>query len=127
MEEEALVRLTREDGYEKRWIVVGNGGAIDFHCSHGGTDIARRFGRSGGVEFHYRHPEDYMSAEYPCTHDHCWILGGKCWHDGTSLWASEYWVPLLERDGEAGVWAALEREYRRREWPMPVEAVEAKS
>lgn len=116
-----IVRLTRSDDYEKRWIVVGESGALDFHCSHANTDLARRFGRTGGVEFHYRSPKSYMREDYGCTHEYCWILGGKCWHDGTSLWASEYWIPLLERQGEDAVWIELEHQYRRHEWPAKAE------
>lgn len=117
MTKDPLVRLTREDAHEKRWIVVGKSGALDFHCTRGDSEVARRFGRSGGVEFHYRQPTSYMAADYGSTHEHCWILQGPCWHDGTSLWASEHWIPLLEREGEDGVWAELERQYRRHEWP----------
>ena len=123
MADDQLVRLTREDDYEKRWIVVGKLGAVDFHCSHDDSDLARKYGRSGGVEFHYRAPTDWMRQDYSCTHDRCWILGGKCWHDGTSLWASEHWIPMLERSGEEAVWRELEHTYRTREWPNPAETM----
>jgi hypothetical protein len=116
--EQKLVRLTREDDYERRWIVVGERGAVDFHCSH--LSVAKRIAestgmlpwRSGGVEYHHRTPPDYMSDK-DASHELCWILGGKCWHDGSSLWASEHWIPLLERSGEEAVWAELERTYAR--------------
>jgi hypothetical protein len=113
---EKLVRYTREDDYEKRWIVVGKAGALDFHCSHAKNELSRRFDRIGGVEFHYRQPAHYMGEDY-ASHEHCWILGGKCWHDGTSLRASEHWIPLLERGGEEAVWRELEYWYGRHEWP----------
>ena len=116
-----LVRITREDDYEKRWIVVGTLGAIDFHYSHAHLEVTRRFGVAGGVEFHYRAAPEYMESDEP-SHDQCWILGGRCWHDGTSLWASEYWIPLLQSGGEAAIWHALEYEYRKRDWPALVEA-----
>jgi len=109
-------QIRREDDYETRWIVVGPLGAIDFHCTN--IDALTRMGlprreRVGGVEFHRPTPETYQDQVKP-DHESCWILGGRCWHDGTSLWASEYWVPLLERDGERAIWDALHVEYRRR-------------
>jgi hypothetical protein len=117
-----LVRLTREDDYEKRWIVVGEHGAIDFHCSHADSEFACKYGRTGGIEYHHRAPASYMRSDYSCVHDHCWILDGKCWHDGTSLWASEHWIPLLESSGEAAIWAELERTYSRKEWAIEATA-----
>lgn len=113
---EKLVRLTREDDYEKRWIVVGKHGAIDFHCAHANSDSSRRYGRMGGVEYHHRRPASYMRADYGCVDDHCWVLSGKCYYDGTSLWASEHWIPLLESCGEAAIWRELEITYRKHEW-----------
>lgn len=113
---EKLVRLTREDEYEKRWIVVGKHGAIDFHCSHAHLEISRKYGVTGGVEYHHRAPASYMGADYSCTDDHCWVLGGKCWFDGTSLWASEHWIPMLRSCGEDWVWRELETTYRQQEW-----------
>lgn len=124
---EKLIRLTREDDYEKRWVVVGELGAIDFHCSHAHLEVSQRFGVTGGVEYHYRHPTEYMGDDYSCTHEHCWMLSGKCWHDGTSLWASEHWIPMFKSLGESWVWSELEATYRRHEWPQASrEAAEAK-
>lgn len=111
-----LVRLTREDDYEKRWIVVGKHGAVDFHCTHSGSETSRKYGRVGGVEYHHRRPTSYMGADYSCTDEHCYVLGGKCWFDGTSLWASEHWIPMFEACGEDWIWRELEATYRRHEW-----------
>lgn len=110
---------TMTDRYEKRWIVVGPSGAMDFHCSH--PWIARGYGfdRSGGLEIHYRTPPDYMKADEP-SHDHCWMLGVKCWHDGSSLYASEVLIPILEQSGEDAIWTQLYLEYRQRFGPEEV-------
>lgn len=109
--------IRREDSDETRWIVVGKEGAVDFHCSH--TDFAdcqspwpQSLGRTGGLEVHYSVPPDYMRDKAP-HHEHCWILGGKCWHDGSSLYASEVLIPLLERDGEEAIWRQLQHEYAK--------------
>lgn len=117
---ETLMRITRDDGYERRWVVVGPKGAVDFHCTHGPVDHPI-VGRIGGVEYHYRTPPDYMRSEaahHPC----CWALDGPCWSDGSSLQATEHWIPMLERAGEDAIWAELERAYHAHDWPMPTEA-----
>ncbi len=49
---------------------------------------------SGGCETHYVAAPDYMSAEKP-SHEHCWVLGGPCWHDGSSLYFSENVAQML--------------------------------
>lgn len=48
----------------------------------------------GGAETHYAAAPDYMDASKP-SHEHCWILGGPCWHDGSSLYFSENIAPML--------------------------------
>jgi len=48
----------------------------------------------GGCETHYAAPPDYMKADKP-SHEHCWVLGGPCWHDGSSLYFSENVAPML--------------------------------
>ncbi len=46
----------------------------------------------GGVEIHYAKPPDHLHEKIP-SHDHCWLLDGPCWHDGSSTHASEVWIP----------------------------------
>jgi hypothetical protein len=118
---ESMRRIRTEDSYETRWMVVGPLGAVDFHCTNMETlrrirdsTGMRDLWRSGGVEYHHRAAPDYMKEQ---SHEHCWILGGPCWHDGTSLWASEHWIPLLEREGEEAIWRELHATYARHEWP----------
>lgn len=36
---------------------------------------------------------------------------GKCWHDGTSLWASEYWIPYVLPRGDKIIWETIEFNY----------------
>lgn len=97
--------------YETRWAVIGPLGAVDFHCSN--TPVGHGFGRIGGIEEHRRAPADYQRADEP-SHTDCRLLDGNCWHDGSSLYASDVLIPLLERDGEDAMWAQLEREYAAR-------------
>jgi hypothetical protein len=86
-----------DDGFAKRhvWICIGVAGALHLHIS----EIKQRPGEpedwkySGGIEVHYRAPPDYMSEDAP-SHDRCWLLKAPCWHDGSSLQATEAWIPL---------------------------------
>lgn len=58
-------------------------------------DAARRIlgqRHFGGLEIHYRKPTGYRQNEPPDNED-CWLLGGPCWHDGSSLAAEEIWIP----------------------------------
>lgn len=48
----------------------------------------------GGAETHYIAAPDYMDPDKP-SHQHCWVLGCPCWHDGSSLYFSENIAPLL--------------------------------
>ena len=85
------------DYYAKHiWSVEGANGGIHLHITDLGEKITNeRY--SGGIEYHYRTPPDYMKEDAP-SHHNCFLLGGPCWHDGSSLQASEYWVPLWEMD-----------------------------
>ena len=79
------------------WTVIGRHGAIHFHASDMGQKWADEHGRderySGGLEVHYRAPPSYMEDQAP-SQDKCWLIGCPCWHDGTSLYASETVIPF---------------------------------
>lgn len=53
----------------------------------------------GGCETHYAKCPDYMSPNKPSC-EHCWVLGGPCWHDGSSLYFSENVAPFLPNPWE---------------------------
>lgn len=78
---------------EHTWSVVCAEGGIHLHISDYGKDnkYGERF--QGGIEIHYRKPPGYMRHDAP-SHDNCWLIGGPCWHDGSSLQASERWIPI---------------------------------
>lgn len=48
----------------------------------------------GGAETHYAAAPDYMNPDEP-SHEHCWVLGKPCWHDGSSLYFSENIAHML--------------------------------
>ena len=77
------------------WSVVCGGGALHLWIN----DMGEKFGHDhpgqryhGGLEIHYRTPPGYMRHDAP-SQDECWLLHAPCWHDGSSLQASETWIP----------------------------------
>lgn len=91
------------------FAVIGIKGAIEFWF----TDYQGQ--KYGGVEQHNREPEDYQKENDP--REYCDLLSGKCWHDGSSLYAKEYFIPLYENVGEMAVFRKLEAEYFSRYYP----------
>jgi len=89
---QAMYQYVVNDKREPRhiWSVAGERGGI--HVSIWATDI-RPSGYIGGIEIHWRNRPDWMDRSEP-DHEHCWLLNGPCWHDGSSLQATEYWIPL---------------------------------
>ena len=99
---------------ERSWFVIGRKGAIHFHVMDMGEKDGHEYGvrYSGGLECHYRQPPDYMSEDAP-SHERCHVLEGPCWHDGSSLYASETVIPfwLLAPDDHERMFRFLESEY----------------
>ena len=77
---------------EHIWCLIGDAGAIHIHASLSEWDGRKEW--IGGIECHFASAQDYMDPEKP-SHDHCWLLGKPCWHDGTSLGFSEQVAPML--------------------------------
>lgn len=78
------------------WTLVGARGGIHLHISDRGEKD--EYGRySGGIEIHHRSPPEYMQDQPP-SHDECHVLKAPCWHDGSSLQASERWIPAWLAD-----------------------------
>jgi len=94
----------RQNGWSARWLLIGQHGAVELWYFTQGDELApRRDGYDGtymgGIETHYRQPPDYMRDDPP-TFEDCDVLRGLCWHDGSSLAASEHYLPraLDERE-----------------------------
>ena len=95
-----------------QWEFVGPEGGIHLHVSIGDPKYGDP---SCGLEFHRaswsmrRPPEDAPSQTK------CWLIGGPCWHDGTSMYASEHvWPlvkPLLRENNHEAIFRFLESEY----------------
>lgn len=72
-----------------RWVVYNKKGAIDLHITHN-KELNNCY---GGVEKHSHTPFSYSKASP--DHTNCMILGGNCWHDGSSL-AADIAVELFK-------------------------------
>lgn len=79
------------------WALNGPRGGIhvDAWEDTGGWRDARWM---GGIEGHSPTRREYDS-EKP-SHEHCWLLGGPCWHEGSSLQFSEQIAPYLTEPGK---------------------------
>lgn len=80
------------------WTLANEAGGI--HISANIHDFQGSREWSGGCETHYVKCPDYMDPDKP-SHDHCWVLGGPCWHDGSSLYFSENIAPMLPNPWKA--------------------------
>lgn len=108
---EILVRKYERNAHRTIFAVVGERGGMHFWF-HEDSDGEKH----GGIEQHSRKPMyDWDRAP---SNDKCWLLDGPCWHDGSSLQAEEFWIPLYNATASRGgsfeaIFLALEGEYRR--------------
>lgn len=90
------------------WELRSGAGGIHFHVS-----LTHGYPPSAGLEFHSVTQRGNVAPD----HINCPITGGRCWHDGTSLYASEHVWPLVEgylKDGDhEKIFAILEAEHDR--------------
>lgn len=92
-----------------RWELVGPNGAIHFHASFdsekGSVDA------SCGLEYHHK------SGEGAPDHINCPLIGGNCWHNGISSYASDYLWPIFRGYMMSGehepIFRELEYEYQK--------------
>lgn len=86
---------SRFGGWHHRYIIETAHGALELQITEYPDGLGTStLEESGGVESHFRSPPDYM-AERPPSHHKCDALGGNpCWHDGSSTWAVEHFIPL---------------------------------
>ncbi len=82
------------------WSVETALGAVHLHITDYGEDRSQHFvdRYSGGVEYHWRYPPAHAPHKAP-DHTDCPYVHGVCWHDGTSMYASDYYVPMIENAG----------------------------
>jgi len=97
----------------REWCVTGEFGRLSFWFTPypEGYEFAHGECGYGGVETHYNEKSkpDYLDEN--SSHNDCMCNAGKCWHDGTSLWAFEYWIPYVLPMGDKYIWQTLEYNY----------------
>lgn len=97
------------------WETVTDVGAVHFHVSFYNADAEP----GCGLEFH--HGDALAAKHWPGEAPHhmdCPLTGGRCWHDGTSLYAQETIWPSVKSSLSVGdhdaVFRLLELECNRR-------------
>lgn len=116
------MKLTRKKFWSPdgriEWCVTGEYGSLSFWAIAVRPESITSFGEThyGGVESHYNEKSKPSYKGEPDRHD-CAQNGGKCWHDGTSLWASEYWIPRVMPLGDEHIFSTLESYYDERMKP----------
>jgi hypothetical protein len=106
MNELVVIDLIHEEyqtSHEYHYAIVGSLGAVEFHFFKDKPEI-------GGLEIHYRNCPSYQNGG-PHFGD-CYLLNAPCWHDGSSLWAMEYWCPNFKEFGKEWLWNKLEQHYK---------------
>ena len=86
----ALNSCLRFGKWNHSYELVGARGGLHLHIS-GPHKYDSGEHWSAGLEFHSRVP----LRDEPPSHDRCWLLDGPCWHDGTSLYAQEHYLPMV--------------------------------
>jgi len=87
-----------EDAEKSRytWSLVGPDGGVHIWAQLLPEDSLTRHMHGsqfyGGVECHWKKPV-YENQEV--SQEHCWLLNGPCYHDGSSLYFSERIAPTL--------------------------------
>jgi len=94
-------KVSLRGGHEEHiWSLVGERGGIHVNAWLAppikGYYAEHRW--LGGIEGHSPIPREYES-ETP-SHEHCWLIDGPCWHDGSSLQFSEQLAPWFPAAGE---------------------------
>jgi hypothetical protein len=69
------------------WRLVGPNGGLNFHIGISEDD---RWQPTAGLEFHH------LNGEGAPDHINCHLTGGRCWHEGTSLYATESVWPAVK-------------------------------
>ena len=78
--------------WKHEYTLVGAKGGVHLHIS-GPHKYDGQDHWSAGLEVHSRTPMN--GEDKPPSHDECWLLRCPCWHDGTSLYAQEHFLPIV--------------------------------
>lgn len=96
--------------WEYNWELIGAKGGLHLHIS-GPHHYSGEDHWSAGLEYHGRGPRHGDNA--PPNHDECWLLHCPCWHDGTSLYAEERYLPMFHAGEFGAIFRYLAADARR--------------
>jgi hypothetical protein len=110
-----LYKYEKPFGYPRHhWELRSQHGGVHFHVS-----VVKDYDPSAGLELHSIYPKNDDAPD----HINCPITGGRCWHDGTSLYAMETLWPMikvyLEKGDHDSIFQILEHEAKRLEEYSP--------
>ncbi len=88
------VERRRNSSLTHAWFLRGEQGAVHIWATVAPDRSYYGHYHYGGIEMHFKSPPKYMEDHKP-SHEHCWVLNGPCWHDGSSLQFEENVAPLL--------------------------------
>lgn len=76
------------------WTLVGDKGGVHIWAQFSSDTV---FGTKcyGGCEVHFKTKPYEFYPDEP-QHEKCWLLGGPCWHDGSSLYFDKNIRPMVE-------------------------------
>lgn len=92
------------------WEFISVHGGITFHAT---VPTDSEYETAAGLELHSIYPQGDKAPD----HINCQVTGGRCWHEGTSLYARETLWPLvaphLARGEHDKIFRILEEEASR--------------
>jgi hypothetical protein len=96
------------------WELRSAHGGVHFHVT-----LSEKYAACAGLELHSVYPRGTDAPD----HIDCPVTGGRCWHDGTSLYATETLWPMVETYLKGGnheaIFRMLEEEARKLEEYAP--------
>lgn len=102
----------RFDQWAWSYELIARDGGLHLHVSTYAIDGKTEY--SAGLEMHSRTPP--AGANIPPSFDECWLLKAPCWHEGTSVYAMDHFLPIHLRGDPERVLYALCMEADDR-WP----------
>lgn len=97
--------LPRHGSATHSYEIVGRFGALQLHIKEYENNL------HAGLEIHYIQPLSHM-RDVPSNMD-CWLTKTPCWHNGTSLYAEEYFLPHFTRQNHQEMFDLLTQEADR--------------
>lgn len=102
------------------WRLRGPDGGLNFHVHIIAQRPEFQIDPIAGLEYHNsitsKNTEELATSGFASIHQDCDLTGGKCWHTGTSMYATETLWPMikvyLRIEDHARIFDILEYEYK---------------